>query len=123
MQKQTPKKFKGRQSRKGKKTMEVSESWIRKQATKLQLTIKEAAEFIGKGQQYVRVGLQEGRLNFGTAVPKFKDENEREARRRAGKRNWDYDIQRIQVERYVGMTYRKFLEMKYINQEKDVNSK
>ena len=123
MQKQTPKKFKGRQSRKGKKTLEVSESWIRKQATKLQLTIKEAAEFIGKGQQYVRVGLQEGRLNFGTAVPKFKDENEREARRRAGKRNWDYDIQRIQVERYVGMTYRKFLEMKYINQEKDVNSK
>ena len=95
--------------------MEVSESWIRKQATKLQLTIKEAAEFIGKGQKYVRVGLQEGRLNFGTAVPKFKDENEREARRRAGKRNWDYDIQRIQVERYVGMSYRKFLEMKYIN--------
>ena len=94
--------------------MEVSESWIRKQATKLQLTIKEAAEFIGKGQQYVRVGLQEGRLNFGTAVPKFKDENEREARRRAGKRNWDYDIQRIQVERYVGMSYRKFLELKYV---------
>ena len=75
--------------------MEVSESWIRKQATKLQLSIKEAAEFVGKGQQYVRVGLQKGRLKFGTAVPKFKDENEREARRRAGKHNWDYDIQRI----------------------------
>ena len=40
--------------------MEVSESWIRKQATKLQLSIKEAAEFVGKGQQYVRVGLQTG---------------------------------------------------------------
>ena len=112
MKKQIPKK--SRDGNPGKeKHMEVSESWIRKQATKLQLTIKEAAEFIGKGQQYVRVGLQKGRLNFGTAVPKFKDENEREARRRAGKRNWDYDIQRIQVERYVGMSYRKFLEMKF----------
>ena len=115
MKKQTPKKLRDGNPGKEKKTMEVSESWIRKQATKLQLTIKEAAEFIGKGQQYVRVGLQKGRLNFGTAVPKFKDENEREARRRAGKRNWDYDIQRIQVERYVGMSYRKFLEMKYID--------
>ena len=114
MKNQTPKKL--RDGNPGKeKTMEVSESWIRKQATKLQLSIKEAAEFVGKGQQYVRVGLQTGRLKFGTAIPKFKDENEREARRRAGKRNWDYDIQRIQVERYVGMSYRKFLEMKYIN--------
>ena len=106
-------KIKGRQSRKGKKTMEVSESWIRKQATKLQLTIKEAAEFVGKGQQYVRVGLQTGRLKFGTAIPKFKDENEREARKRAGKHNWDYDIQRIQVEKYVGITYEEFLKMKF----------
>lgn len=95
------------------KTMEVSESWIRKQATKLQLSIKEAAEFVGKGQQYVRVGLQKGRLKFGTAVPKFKDENEKEARRRAGKHNWDYDIQRIQVEKYVGITYEEFLKMKF----------
>ena len=94
--------------------MEVSEFWIRKQAEKLQLTIKETAEFIGKGQQYVRVGLQTGRLKFGSAVPKVEDENERQARRRAGKRNWDYDIQRIQVERYVGISYREFLEMKYV---------
>ena len=93
--------------------MEVSESWIRKQAEKLQLSMKEAAEFIGKSQPYVRVGLQTGRLKFGTAIPKFKDENERQARQRAGKRNWDYDIQRIQVERYVGISYKKFLEMKY----------
>ena len=94
--------------------MEVSESWIRKQATKLQLTIKEAAEFIGKGQQYVRVGLQTGRLKFGTAIPKFKDEKDEQARRRAGKRNWDYDIKRVHVERYVGISYRKFLELKYV---------
>ena len=55
--------------------MEVSESWIRKQAEKLQLSVKEAAEFVGKGQQYVRVGLQTGRLKFGTAITKFKDKN------------------------------------------------
>ena len=48
--------------------MEVSESWIRKQATKLQLSIKETAEFIGKGQQYVRMGLQTRRHKFGSAV-------------------------------------------------------
>lgn len=94
--------------------MEVSESWIRKQAEKLQLSVKEAAEFVGKGQQYVRVGLQTGRLKFGTAIPKFKDKNEEQARRRAGKNNWDYDIQRIQVEKYVGITYKEFLEMKYV---------
>ena len=95
------------------KTMEVSESWIRKQATKLQLSIKETAEFVGKGQQYVRVGLQTGRLKFGTAIPKFKDEKDEQARRRAGKHNWDYDIQRIQVEKYVGITYEEFLKMKF----------
>ena len=113
MKKQTPKKL--RDGNPGKeKTMEVSESWIRKQATKLQLSIKEAAEFVGKGQQYVRVGLQTGRLKFGTAIPKFKDEKDEQARRRAGKRNWDYDIQRVHVERYVGISYRKFLELKYV---------
>lgn len=89
--------------------MEVSESWIRKQAAKLQLTIKEAAEFVGKGQQYVRVGLQTGRLKFGSAV------QTREPTRTRPRGAWDYDIQRIQVERYVGMSYKKFLELKYVN--------
>ena len=112
MKKQTPKKLRGGNPGK-EKIMEVSESWIRKQATKLQLSIKETAEFMGKGQQYVRSGLQKGRLKFGTAVPKYKDEKEREARRRAGKHNWDYDIQRIQVEKYVGITYEEFLKMKF----------
>ncbi|NWO20182.1 hypothetical protein [Leptotrichia sp. oral taxon 223] len=112
MRKQTPK-IKGTAIPERKKAMEVSESWIRKQATKLQLTIKEAAEFVGKGQQYVRVGLQTGRLKFGTAIPKFKDEKDEQARRRAGKHNWDYDIQRIQVEKYVGITYEEFLKMKF----------
>ena len=113
MKKQTPKKIKGRQSRKGKNygSFRILD---KETGYKIAIDNKEAAEFVGKGQQYVRVGLQTGRLKFGTAVPKFKDENEKEARRRAGKRNWDYDIQRVHVERYVGISYRKFLELKYV---------
>lgn len=33
-----------------------------------QITIKQAAEIMGKCQQFVRVGLQRGLLPFGTAV-------------------------------------------------------
>lgn len=32
------------------------------------ITIKQAAEIMGKCQQFVRVGLQRGLLPFGTAV-------------------------------------------------------
>jgi hypothetical protein len=32
------------------------------------ITIKDAAEAMGKSQQFVRVGLQKGILPFGTAV-------------------------------------------------------
>lgn len=32
------------------------------------MTIKEAAEILGKSQQFIRVGLQKGILPFGTAV-------------------------------------------------------
>lgn len=32
------------------------------------ISIKEAAEIMGKSQQFVRVGLQRGILPFGTAV-------------------------------------------------------
>lgn len=35
---------------------------------KQKITIKEAAEIMGKCQQFVRVGLQRGLLPFGTAV-------------------------------------------------------
>lgn len=31
------------------------------------MTIKEAAEEMGKSQQFVRIGIQRGRLTFGTA--------------------------------------------------------
>ena len=89
--------------------MENLESWINKQASKLQLSIKETAEFIGKGQQYIRMGLQTRRLKFGSAV------QTREPTRTRPRGAWDYDIQRIQVERYVGMSYKKFLELKYVN--------
>jgi hypothetical protein len=87
--------------------MENLEFWINKQASKLQLSIKEAAEFIGKGQQYVRMGLQTGRLKFGSAV------QTREPTRTRPRGAWDYDIQRIQVEKYVGITYEEFLKMKF----------
>ena len=33
-----------------------------------QITVKQAAEIMGKCQQFVRVGLQRGLLPFGTAV-------------------------------------------------------
>lgn len=32
------------------------------------ISVKEAAEIMGKSQQFVRVGLQRGILQFGTAV-------------------------------------------------------
>ena len=36
--------------------------------TKQKITVKEAAEIMGKCQQFIRVGLQRGLLPFGTAV-------------------------------------------------------
>ena len=32
------------------------------------ISVKEAAEIMGKSQQFIRVGLQRGLLPFGTAV-------------------------------------------------------
>ena len=32
------------------------------------ISVKEAAEIMGKSQQFVRVGLQRGLLHFGTAI-------------------------------------------------------
>lgn len=32
------------------------------------ISVKEAAELMGKSQQFVRIGLQRGLLPFGTAV-------------------------------------------------------
>ncbi len=33
-----------------------------------QISIREAAEIMGKSQQFIRIGLQRGLLPFGTAV-------------------------------------------------------
>ena len=32
------------------------------------ITVKEAAEIMGKSQQFIRIGLQEGILPFGKAI-------------------------------------------------------
>ena len=68
------------------------------------LTIKECADFIGKSAQAVRIGLQRGNFKFGTAIQTMSPTP---AKPRG---SWDYHIPRIQVERYMGMSYKKFLE-------------
>jgi hypothetical protein len=40
------------------------------------ITVKQAAEIMGKDQQFIRIGLQRGILPFGTAI-KSKDRNRR----------------------------------------------
>lgn len=67
------------------------------------LSIEEAADFIGTGRQSLRVGLQNKIFPFGVAIPK---------QGKSGKTTYKYNIQRVQVERYVGMSYKKFLESK-----------
>ena len=79
MYKTNTKKLKGRQSRKGK---EYGSFRILDKETgyKLQLSIKEAAEFVGKGQQYVRVAAKEdlnwnsGNLNLKTKMKEKQEE-------------------------------------------------
>ena len=53
----------------------------------MKITTKIAADVIGKPEQFVRLGLQQGRLPIGTAVK--------------GKR-WSYDIQQHLLEAYAG---------------------
>lgn len=52
------------------------------------ISIKEAAAIIGASPQYVRVGLQTGRLPIGTAVMMST--------------KWTYNIQKDRVAEYVG---------------------
>ena len=59
------------------------------------MTVKECAEYIGKSQQAVRIGLQLGGYKFGTAIQtvpasKFKPRG-----------SWDYHICRQAVEYYM----------------------
>ena len=67
------------------------------------LTIKECADFIGKSAQAVRIGLQRGNFKFGTAIQTVQPTTTKP------RGSWDYHIPRIQVERYMGMSYEKFL--------------
>lgn len=53
------------------------------------MTVKECAELLGKSEQWVRVGLQRGRLPFGYAVMLST--------------RWSYHISRHQVYQYLGL--------------------
>lgn len=53
------------------------------------MSVKECAELLGKTEQWVRVGLQRGRLPFGYAV-KIST-------------RWSYHISRHQVYQYLGI--------------------
>ena len=68
------------------------------------LTVKECAEFIGKSMQSVRIGLQRGNFKFGTAI------QTKEPTPTKPRGAWDYHIPRVQVEKYMGMSYKKFLK-------------
>jgi hypothetical protein len=52
------------------------------------ISIKEAAEIMGKSQQFIRVGLQRGLLPFGTAIKMSS--------------KWTYYISPKQFNEYVG---------------------
>ncbi|MBC3887240.1 hypothetical protein GH810_02810 [Acetobacterium paludosum] len=55
------------------------------------VTIKEAAEMLGKCEQFVRLGLQQGAFDFGVAVLS-----------KNGKK-YSYQISRRKLEKYVGI--------------------
>lgn len=56
---------------------------------KAEMTPREAAKIINKSVQYVRLGLQQQRLQFGSAVQKPDG-------------RWSYDIVPIKVYEYAG---------------------
>ena len=68
--------------------------------TKMTLTVKEASDFTGMSQSMLRVGLQQGIFHFGYAVKINSDKD--------GK--FTYNIQKAGVEKYVGLSYDKWLE-------------
>lgn len=56
---------------------------------KTDINVEKTAKLIGKTPQYVRLGLQQGRLPFGSAVQKPN-----------GK--WSYDIVEVRLYQYLG---------------------
>lgn len=55
------------------------------------MSVKECAELLGKSEQFVRLGLQRGRLPFGYAVKLSS--------------RWTYHISRYQVYQYLGIEH------------------
>lgn len=53
------------------------------------MSVKECAELLGKSQQFVRIGLQEGILPFGYAVQMSS--------------RWSYHISAARVYEYLGI--------------------
>ena len=54
----------------------------------MNLTVRKAAELLGKSEQFIRIGLQRGSLPFGTAV------------KMSGK--WSYHISEKLLKEYIG---------------------
>lgn len=52
------------------------------------ISVKTAAELLGVSQQFIRIGLQNQRLPFGTAVKMSK--------------KWTYHISKKLIEEYIG---------------------
>jgi hypothetical protein len=55
----------------------------------MNISVKEAAEIMGKSQQFVRIGLQRGLLTFGTAIKMSS--------------KWTYHIPRNKLFEYLGV--------------------
>lgn len=53
------------------------------------ITVAEAAKIMGKSQQFIRIGLQQGKLPIGTAV-------------KTCKKNWNYYISPKLLKDYIG---------------------
>lgn len=56
---------------------------------KTDINVEKTAKLIGKTTQFVRLGLQQGRLPFGSAVQKPNG-------------RWSYDIVEVRVYQYLG---------------------
>lgn len=56
---------------------------------KVDINVEQTAKLINKSPQFVRLGLQQGRLPFGSAVQKPNG-------------RWSYDIVKVKVYEYLG---------------------
>ncbi len=68
------------------------------------ISVEEAAKRMGKNPQYVRCGLQQERLPFGTAV-------------KTGEKKWDYHISEEALESYLNG---KIVLKEYFEKNKEI---